>query len=1118
MSLLSAQQYYQLPSVQAALEPLRRRVAKHIRKHRPLKRAPSSIFTSASIGLFVAQLRDFHSAAIAQQAADVPLRFPPKLFKDIAERGSLFEILTVAFLFLADHNWLEGWDFSARSRFSDHIRLLNAIQDHLLSNALLDRKYIAVNVESLPKDTERELIQTIEHLGGIHVPADHENVTHVICEYADPTQSAGEEYYRTIEKLDGFCLLHYWYKPDSQDIWVVHSEELLDPEPPPPHVRPWLVSSRWLTDSLKYHEWMREARLSTLTAPRHCVDCIWLTRTNCLHSWPTIQNEEDYEIEAPDDGENDDGTASSTFRKSSDMGEEVSVEDDDDDGDSDSDSGNSSSDDDDDNAGLHSQVASDQDEPYRAPKVIIKSSGQRSSGPRKSHAGRTHNGYHNEDDNDSQGDRLSETLDVKDDATAPRSRSISLASLGRNKDDSSGRYEIEKRLRYGISLANQSDFESHPKVVKIDNDLRGFRARRYEYEPVHPSEIANVFQPISSALDADEDSDEPKSKERPPFPERSQWFSFDGIHEAELLYFPELRDADDLEGYIRFRNKIIEMYWAKPESFLSLRNIDRKIRQQPVDLLKMHQFLEHWDLINAQARDSGLLWEVLNNAFTPRNLEDIPTSESQDLVYHHDLEPSSTYHEPSLSLIRPQLCRTCRSTLTKSRIYFNPSYKEYLLCQTCYLDGQYPPMFNGQSFVRLESMFEYLACDNPKTNTFSEWTELETLKLLTAVESLGVNSWPEVAKAVGTRTKEECVMKFVQLDLGEELLTNRSPLADLDGSVDPASTQLVSPSIDVPRADCANLGANKHPSEPSQHQAIQKPAESLESRAVCPPLSDGPSTAEAVNTEESDLDIDSVDDVLMTDAVAAEDASDERRSTRLLGTVPAESVLASDHPQPDRSKSSPESTGPLHCCGIEKSNEAASTGQPSSYCVLSESPNPIVALLGFLARELAPSVAAAAAKGALKVLCAELDDEADSGSKLTTGAGGVAQAKPSTAMMPIKPEPGVDAAAVASGLASATGTGTPPTTSIKAPANSAVGLPDTKPAPGRDSSRAIPPSTESLAFESALGHAREEARRTALYESDRITGWISALIDIQTHAIREKLSFLERLERQLDGP
>lgn len=91
------------------------------------------------------------------------------------------------------------------------------------------------------------------------------------------------------------------------------------------------------------------------------------------------------------------------------------------------------------------------------------------------------------------------------------------------------------------------------------------------------------------------------------------------------------------------------------------------------------------------------------------------------------------------------------------------------------------------------------------------WTDSETLLLLEGLENFD-NNWNEISKHVGTRTREECVLKFLKLDIQDQYLedgplngaatlknlTGRSPISQLDNpvmSVISFISQLADPSV-----------------------------------------------------------------------------------------------------------------------------------------------------------------------------------------------------------------------------------------------------------------------------------------------------------------------------------
>ncbi|CAG8600829.1 6289_t:CDS:2 [Paraglomus brasilianum] len=113
-------------------------------------------------------------------------------------------------------------------------------------------------------------------------------------------------------------------------------------------------------------------------------------------------------------------------------------------------------------------------------------------------------------------------------------------------------------------------------------------------------------------------------------------------------------------------------------------------------------------------------------------------------------------------------CFTCGVDCTRVR-YHNLKSKNFELCPNCYLDGRFPSdMFSGD-FVKMdEAVFKHAQDE--------EWSEQETLLLLEGVE-MHDDDWNKIADHVGTRTREQCILHFLQLPIEEPYLG--TSMADL---------------------------------------------------------------------------------------------------------------------------------------------------------------------------------------------------------------------------------------------------------------------------------------------------------------------------------------------------
>jgi SWI/SNF related-matrix-associated actin-dependent regulator of chromatin subfamily C len=127
--------------------------------------------------------------------------------------------------------------------------------------------------------------------------------------------------------------------------------------------------------------------------------------------------------------------------------------------------------------------------------------------------------------------------------------------------------------------------------------------------------------------------------------------------------------------------------------------------------------------------------------------------------------------KPTISKVN---CFSCGIDCT--RIHYHNSHADagtaataankikYDLCPNCYTEGRMPTNHQQSQYVKVE---------NPTYSSIPDrdapWSDGEILKLLEAMERYDEN-WDEVAEHVGTRTKEECVVKFLQFEIEDKYL------------------------------------------------------------------------------------------------------------------------------------------------------------------------------------------------------------------------------------------------------------------------------------------------------------------------------------------------------------
>lgn len=119
-------------------------------------------------------------------------------------------------------------------------------------------------------------------------------------------------------------------------------------------------------------------------------------------------------------------------------------------------------------------------------------------------------------------------------------------------------------------------------------------------------------------------------------------------------------------------------------------------------------------------------------------------------------------------------CFSCGIDCTRLRFHYAKSAPtsanattadtKYDLCPNCFLQGRMPSSHNASDFVKLEDKSHSHVPDKD-----TPWSDSELVLLLEGLENFDEN-WEQIANHVGTRTREECVMKFLQLDIEDKYL------------------------------------------------------------------------------------------------------------------------------------------------------------------------------------------------------------------------------------------------------------------------------------------------------------------------------------------------------------
>ncbi|EGE77899.2 transcriptional adapter 2-alpha [Blastomyces dermatitidis ATCC 18188] len=339
-------------------------------------------------------------------------------------------------------------------------------------------------------------------------------------------------------------------------------------------------------------------------------------------------------------------------------------------------------------------------------------------------------------------------------------------------------------------------------------------------------------------------------------PSYTSWFDMNTIHTVEKKALPEFFNSRNRSKtpaiYKDYRDFMINTYRLNPVEYLTVTACRRNLAGDVCAIMRVHSFLEHWGLINyqvdPQTRPSNIGPPMTGHfrvtADTPRGLQPFqpapnaivtpgkphPSTEraaSATPIPKGDLnleirrniydERGKALHQlrtrRSRQMAKPQP-QTALAAILQSRQWklqrrnqrrsstailvvstahgYDSIMQNLLPCRLIPMPpipSRLPSSHHASDFVKLE--------DSPYTtipDRDAPWSNSELLLLLEGLENFDDN-WRQIARHVGTRTSEECVMKFLQLEIEDKYLedtqdssliramSGREPISQLDNPV-----------------------------------------------------------------------------------------------------------------------------------------------------------------------------------------------------------------------------------------------------------------------------------------------------------------------------------------------
>lgn len=287
------------------------------------------------------------------------------------------------------------------------------------------------------------------------------------------------------------------------------------------------------------------------------------------------------------------------------------------------------------------------------------------------------------------------------------------------------------------------------------------------------------------------------------------------------------------EIYKNMRDFMVNSYRVNPLEYITVTAIRRNLAGDVTSIIRVHHFLEKWGLINYQIdprtksctvgpQYTGHFQVTLDTPtglvpFVPEGISDpkestvnepqetnTTTSAKQgtdskatddssiplNLEVRHNVYTKTNELTKKATVNTIQFfCNICGNDCTSTR-YHNLKVKSYnsnpnstannasVLCVECYEQGLFPLNFYSSDFIQLKE----------ETKSSNVWSEQEVLLLLeaievyatydtsnngtsnTAINTNGNGQWDKIAEYVGTKSKEECLVKFIQLPIEDRYL------------------------------------------------------------------------------------------------------------------------------------------------------------------------------------------------------------------------------------------------------------------------------------------------------------------------------------------------------------
>ncbi|CAM0875086.1 unnamed protein product [Alopecurus aequalis] len=263
------------------------------------------------------------------------------------------------------------------------------------------------------------------------------------------------------------------------------------------------------------------------------------------------------------------------------------------------------------------------------------------------------------------------------------------------------------------------------------------------------------------------------------------WFSWKEIHPVEKQTLPSFFNGKSEkrtpEVYSGIRNAIVMKFHANPQLQLESKDLAELSIGEVDARQEVFDFLDHWGLINFHPFPSAGLEEskpedsqndsqngdkasVIEKLFKFETVQSymIPLPKKGEVETPPPLPtflPDPVLVEDVVAAAEPSVeyhCNSCSVDCSGKR-YHCRTQADFDLCSNCYNEEKFDPGMSKTDFILMDSA-------EVSGARGTSWTDEETLLLLEALEIFG-GKWTEIAEHVATKTKTQCMLHFLQMQI-----------------------------------------------------------------------------------------------------------------------------------------------------------------------------------------------------------------------------------------------------------------------------------------------------------------------------------------------------------------